>query len=79
MEGTHPYHPVGVKIPGYAANQWHFTTLLAVFGSGCGAVLLTALIVARRKRPDLPTTEILTILWFVLCELFDNQYNNQWN
>jgi len=69
MKPSHPYYPRDVDIPGYAANEWHFTTLLAVFGSGCVSILSTALVVTTRKRPDLPSTEILTVLWFVLCEL----------
>jgi cholestenol delta-isomerase len=68
MAALHPYYPVDVEIPGYLANEWSLTTLLAVFGSACAFVLASAWLVARAAQPDLSRSEVLTVLWFALCK-----------
>lgn len=62
-----PYYPVGVSIAGYIANTLSTPEILAIFASACAVVLGSTAFLARRARPDLPTGEIATILWFVLC------------
>jgi hypothetical protein len=63
---SHPYYPLNATIAPYLENEWHFTTLLAVFAAGCTAIFTATTLVVRRVRPGLPTSEWLTILWFVL-------------
>jgi hypothetical protein len=65
---THPYYPVDIEISGYVANEWPFWTLLVVLCSACAFVLALARGVTRYLRPDLPSSEVLTVLWFILCE-----------
>jgi len=62
----HPYYPLELEIVGYLANDWHFLTLLAIFASGCFAVFSATYAIAKRMRPQIPTSELLTIMWFVL-------------
>jgi cholestenol delta-isomerase len=64
---SHPYYPLAAIINPYLENEWHFTTLLAVFASGCTAIFTATTLLVRRVRPGLPTSELLTVLWFVLC------------
>jgi hypothetical protein len=67
-EVTHPYYPVDIEISGYVANEWPFLTLLVILGSACAFILALARGVTRYLRPDLPRSEVLTVLWFILCE-----------
>jgi hypothetical protein len=71
MKVSHPYYPVDVEIPGYLANEWPFTTLLALFGSACASIIASAWAITKAVRPDHPRFEVLTVLWFVLCEYRD--------
>jgi hypothetical protein len=63
---SHPYYPLNATIHPYLENEWQFTTLLAVFAAGCGAIFTATTLLVKRVRPGLPTSELLTILWFVL-------------
>ncbi|KAL1881467.1 hypothetical protein VTK73DRAFT_3529 [Phialemonium thermophilum] len=63
----HPYHPVGVEIPGYLANSLPVRTLLVSFFTGCAVILGTAFYFLQWKRPNLSRGDVLTGLWFALC------------
>lgn len=63
----HPYHPLGVSIPDYAANTLSTVQILAIFSATCLSILAPTWFYAKRSRPDLATGQALTVLWFVLC------------
>lgn len=63
----HPYYPLGVEVAGYLANEWSVLTLLTIFATGCAAIFSCTYLIVTKIRPKLPTSELLTILWFVLC------------
>ncbi|KAF2087060.1 Emopamil-binding protein [Saccharata proteae CBS 121410] len=62
----HPYYPLEVEIIGYLANDWTVPALLASFAAGCALIFGVTYVLVKRTRPQLPATELLTILWFVL-------------
>jgi hypothetical protein len=62
----HPYYPLHAIIDPYLENEWHFITLLAIFAAGCVTIFSATNLVVKRVRPNLSTSELLTILWFVL-------------
>ncbi|KAF2430966.1 Emopamil-binding protein [Tothia fuscella] len=63
----HPYFPLTANVINYEANNYHFTTLLALFAAGCAAIFGATYLAMGRVRPHLPTSELLILLWFVLC------------
>jgi len=63
----HPYYPLGIEIADYAANEFTVPTLLAYFGACCAGVFTLTYVVVSRVRPGLPASELLTLLWFMLC------------
>lgn len=80
MDPLHPYHPLGVAIPGYVANEMATVTILAYFAVGCSLVLgATAVVVLKYAVPRyaageqgrggrrISTGEVATAMWFVLC------------
>ena len=63
----HPYYPLDANIVGYVAND---STVLSLFGSfiaGCAAIFGLALLAVKRINPRLPASELITVMWFVLC------------
>ncbi|KAK8233737.1 3-beta-hydroxysteroid-Delta(8),Delta(7)-isomerase [Phyllosticta capitalensis] len=62
----HPYYPLGVEILGYAANDRSIPELLSVFAVGCVGIFGLAALAAKRIRPEISKTELVTIFWFVL-------------
>lgn len=64
----HPYYPLGVEILGYAANDRSIPELLSVFAVGCVGIFGLAALAAKRIRPEISKTELVTIFWFVLCK-----------
>ncbi|EON62162.1 hypothetical protein W97_01381 [Coniosporium apollinis CBS 100218] len=62
----HPYYPLEVEIAGYIANEYSVIQLLLAFGSGCAAILSVTYVAAKRIRSQIPTSELLTLMWFVL-------------
>lgn len=63
----HPYFPLGVSLPGYAANTIASPLLVTYFGIGTGIILFSAYSAITRARPSLPKAELATALWWVLC------------
>ncbi|KAF3766738.1 hypothetical protein M406DRAFT_29095, partial [Cryphonectria parasitica EP155] len=63
----HPYYPPGVVIQGYVANTLSTPAILMYFCSLCAAALSPAFFLINRRRSGLPSSELATALWFVLC------------
>lgn len=63
----HPYYPLGVTIPGFVAKELTAPQILTIFATTCLAILGPTRLYIRRVRPDLPASEIFTVMWFVLC------------
>ncbi|KAI1202560.1 3-beta-hydroxysteroid-Delta(8),Delta(7)-isomerase [Nemania serpens] len=63
----HPYYPLGVAIPGYVAKVLTTQAILAIFTTTCLGILIPTCLYIRHARRDLPSGEVLTALWFVLC------------
>ncbi|KAJ8121913.1 hypothetical protein ONZ43_g1756 [Nemania bipapillata] len=63
----HPYYPLGVAIPGYVAKTLTTQEILAIFTATCLGILIPTWLYIRHIRRDLPSSEVLTALWFVLC------------
>lgn len=63
----HPYYPLGVSIPDYVAKVLTTQEILAIFTATGLGILVPTWLYTRRTRHDLPSSEVLTVLWFVLC------------
>ena len=64
---AHPYYPEEVEILGYQGNEWNTLELLSMFGGGCAVIFSATYILLKRVRPNISTTDLSTVLWFVLC------------
>lgn len=64
----HPYYPVEVEIVGYLANEWSVLALLTAFSAGCAVIFGSTYLIVKRVHPRLPTSELLTVMWFVLSK-----------
>ncbi|KAI5868092.1 Emopamil binding protein-domain-containing protein [Durotheca rogersii] len=62
----HPYYPLGVSVPGYAANESPVPVLLASFAGVLTFVLAGASAVALRLNPSLSRSNLAVFAWFVL-------------
>lgn len=65
--GLHPYYPIEAEVIGYLANEYDVPTLLGIFATGCTAIFAITYLLVSRIRRDIPTSELLTVMWFVLC------------
>ncbi|KAI0481557.1 Emopamil binding protein-domain-containing protein [Xylaria cf. heliscus] len=65
-EPTHPYHPLGVRIPTYEANEAPVSVLLAALGGTLGFAVLSAALVARKLSPGLRASGLAVFCWFVM-------------
>lgn len=63
----HPYYPLDANIVGYVANESTVLSLLGSFVAACIAIFGLTYLAVKRVNPRLPTTELLTVMWFVLC------------
>ncbi|KAL7626206.1 hypothetical protein AAE478_002976 [Parahypoxylon ruwenzoriense] len=63
---SHPYYPLGVAIPEYAANEAPVPVLLASLGGMLGFALVGASFVALRINPTLTKSNLAVFCWFVL-------------
>ncbi|PYI02930.1 EBDP4, emopamil-binding protein [Aspergillus sclerotiicarbonarius CBS 121057] len=63
----HPYYPPDAVISDYAPNEWGTLPLVSIFAGVCALIFLTTYAGCLRMRPHIPTTELWTVLWFVLC------------
>jgi len=64
----HPYYPLEVEITGYLANEWPVLTLLSLFFGGCAVLFYATYLVVKKIQPGLRTSELFTIMWFVLSK-----------
>jgi len=65
---VHPYYPLEVEIAGYLANDQGVVSLLAQFFGGCAVLFFATYLVVKRFHPNLPKSELITVMWFVLSE-----------
>ncbi|KAI1640197.1 Emopamil binding protein-domain-containing protein [Biscogniauxia mediterranea] len=65
-EPLHPYYPLGVSIPSYAANETPVEVLLPALAGALGFVVLGAAVVARRLNPGLGASSLAVFCWFVM-------------
>lgn len=63
----HPYYPLDVRIVGYVANESTVLSLLGSFVAGCAAIFGLTHLAIKRMNSSLPATELITVMWFVLC------------
>ncbi|KAI0481682.1 3-beta-hydroxysteroid-Delta(8),Delta(7)-isomerase [Xylaria cf. heliscus] len=63
----HPYYPLGVAIPGFVAKVLSTPEILGMFVATCLGILVPTWLCIQRARGDLPSSEVFTVLWFVLC------------
>ena len=64
----HPYYPLDVEIAGYLANRWGVPTLLGIFFGGLAVIFYTTHVLVKKRNPQMPRRELLTVMWFVLCK-----------
>ncbi|OAA37121.1 Emopamil-binding protein [Beauveria brongniartii RCEF 3172] len=63
---SHPYYPLDATLAGYEPNAVALPTVLALFGSLAGAVVIVAYVAAARQ-PDLRSLDRFAAAWFALC------------
>ncbi|KAI0816292.1 Emopamil binding protein-domain-containing protein [Xylaria sp. FL0064] len=63
---THPYHPLGVDIPAYGANEAPVPVLLAALAGTLGFTVLAAALVARKLNPRLGASGLAVFCWFLM-------------
>lgn len=67
-EPTHPYHPLGVGIPAYEANEAPVHVLIGALAGTLGFAVLSAALVARRVNPGLRASGLAVFCWFMMSE-----------
>lgn len=65
---SHPFYPVELELANYVANEWGTLTLVSVFAAGCAVIFSFTYLAVMKIRPQASKSDLLTILWFVLCE-----------
>ncbi|KAK5627676.1 hypothetical protein RRF57_003391 [Xylaria bambusicola] len=68
-EPTHPYYPLGVGIPAYAANEAPVPVLLAALAGTLSFAVLSAALVARKLNPRLGASGLAVFCWFMMSEM----------
>ncbi|KAF2276840.1 EBDP4, emopamil-binding protein [Westerdykella ornata] len=63
----HPYYPVEAEIVGYLANELNTFELCGAFAAGCAVIFSITYLVVKRTRPQISNSDLVTVLWFVLC------------
>ncbi|KAI0167463.1 Emopamil binding protein-domain-containing protein [Pestalotiopsis sp. NC0098] len=66
-EVAHPYYPLGVDIPHYAANTLPLPVILGSLAGMLGSVMLAASTLALRFNPGLGRGQLAVFCWFVMC------------
>lgn len=67
-EVAHPYYPLGVDIPHYAANTLPQPVILGSLAGMLGSVMLAASTLALRLNPGLGRGQLAVFCWFVMCK-----------
>jgi cholestenol delta-isomerase len=63
----HPYYPLEAEVVGYLANEWNTFELCALFAAGCSVIFTATYLVTKRLRPQVSMSDLITVMWFVLC------------
>jgi cholestenol delta-isomerase len=63
----HPYYPIEAEIVGYLANEWNTLELCSMFAAGCSVIFAFTYTIVKRLRPNISTSDMVTVLWFILC------------
>lgn len=71
---AHPYYPVTASLPHYAVNETPVVNLLVAFGAIIAAVIVAAVLGARRTYSKLSMPDQLTVAWFALCRPPNNVF-----
>ena len=61
----HPFYPPEIQLLGYLANEWDVPRLLAGFAAVNAGVLGLTYLTAKFRNPNLPTADMLCVIWFV--------------
>ena len=69
----HPYYPLDAEIAGFVANKSTVLALLGTFVAGCTAVFALTYLLVKKVNPQLPKHELVTVMWFVLCECHESK------
>lgn len=64
---TYPYYPPGVSVANYTLNTRSTPGLITIFVLTCTAILTTTHALVKRSHPQIPTPDLATAQWFVLC------------
>lgn len=67
-EVAHPYYPLGVDIPHYAASTLPLPVILGSLAGMLGSVMLAASTLALRLNPGLGRGQLAVFCWFVMCK-----------
>ena len=73
MDPPHNYYPLGVEIAGYLANERSVPHLLTLFFGGCAVLFGFTYVVVKRVHPRLRTSELFTLMWFVLSMILSHR------
>ncbi|KAE8356642.1 EBDP4, emopamil-binding protein [Aspergillus coremiiformis] len=64
---SHPYYPPTAAMPNYIPKDKSTLELLSIFTITCSAILAITHKITLANRPQIPKSDLLTTLWFVLC------------
>ena len=65
----HPFYPIDASLVNYVANEKGTGTLLATFGAGIVAVMVTTYLFTQALSPDLPKRHQALAMWFAVCRV----------
>ncbi|KAJ5179710.1 Bcebp4 [Penicillium capsulatum] len=75
---VHPYYPLALEVVGYLPNNLNTLELLSIFITACTGIFALTYLLVKRAQPKIPSSELCTIIWFVLCgcihALFEGYY-----
>ncbi|ETS80467.1 hypothetical protein PFICI_07996 [Pestalotiopsis fici W106-1] len=66
-EVAHPYYPLGVDIPHYAANTLPLPVILGSLVGMLGSAMLATSTLALRFNPSLGKGQLVIFCWFIVC------------
>jgi len=67
LVALHPYYPIEAEIVGYLANERNTLELCSMFAAGCTVIFSLTFLTVKKLRPDVSTSDLITVMWFVLC------------
>jgi len=66
----HPYYPTNANISKYVPNDRDLLHLLLLVTGGFASLLLLTHTFAKSRNPDLTTSDVLTVMWFILSKMY---------